>query len=532
MPLRFARISLMSAALAVLPMAMAAVAPQPVQAQAFSALRQAIAEASASDERLVAFYRDRDFAPVWTVSEAADRRAALIRALDQAQAHGLPAARYDLDGLRAAFRAATNPYRRGQADVMASRLFLRYAHDVHGGFLDPSAIIPDIFQDQPHRDPYALMSEFLDSNPHEFMRSLPPRSAGYTRLMRMKLDLEQLAARGGYGPRVRAGTLRPGRAGPAVIALRDRLMRMGYLERSATAEYDATLQSAVVAFQSNNGIQADGIAGPETIAAVNRSVEDHWNEVVLAMERQRWLNDGELHDRLVFVNLTDFHTRVIDDGEVTFITRSVIGRRDRQTPEFSDEMEHMVINPSWWVPRSIARRSYIPGILAGQGSYLQLMANGRPVNPASVDMSRYTVNNFPFDLRQPPGPRNALGSVKFMFPNRHAIYLHDTPEQYLMDREVRTYSSGCIRLADPHEFAYHLLARQTDDPVGLFQGIRATRQETQVELEEHVPVHLTYWTAWVESDGHLHTRNDIYGRNAILSRAIQSRGVVMPEVSS
>jgi murein L,D-transpeptidase YcbB/YkuD len=217
---------------------------------------------------------------------------------------------------------------------------------------------------------------------------------------------------------------------------------------------------------------------------------------------------------------------------VTFVTRSVIGARDRQTPEFSDEMEHMVINPSWWVPRSIARRSYIPNILAGRGSYLQLMANGRPVNPANVDMSRYTVNNFPFDLRQPPGPRNALGSVKFMFPNRHAIYLHDTPEQHLMDRPVRAYSSGCIRLADPHEFAYHLLERQTDDPVGLFQGIRATGEETYVHLDEHIPVHLTYWTAWVESDGRLQTRDDIYGRNAILSRAIQSRGVVMPEVTS
>jgi murein L,D-transpeptidase YcbB/YkuD len=532
MTLRFARISMISAALALAPVAFVAVAPQPVEAQAFSALRQAIAEAAASDESLVAFYRDRDFEPVWTVTEAADRRNALLRVLEQAGHHGLPTDRYDLEGLREAFRGATNPYLRGQADVMASRLFLRYAHDVHGGFLDPSEIIPDIFQDQPHRDPYALMSEFLESNPYEYMASLPPQSAGYTRLMRMKFELEELAADGGYGPTVQAGSLRPGDTGAAVIALRDRLMRMGYLERSATAEYDATLQSAVVAFQSNNGIEADGIAGSDTIAAVNRSVEDHWNEVVLAMERHRWLNDGELHDRLIFVNLTDFHTRVIDDGEVTFVTRSVIGARDRQTPEFSDEMEHMVINPSWWVPRSIARRSYIPGILAGRGSYLQLMANGRPVNPANVDMSRYTVNNFPFDLRQPPGPRNALGSVKFMFPNRHAIYLHDTPEQHLMDRPVRAYSSGCIRLADPHEFAYHLLARQTDDPVGVFQGIRATGEETYLHLDEHIPVHLTYWTAWVESDGHLQTRDDIYGRNAILSRAIQSRGVVMPEVSS
>jgi L,D-transpeptidase YcbB len=191
-----------------------------------------------------------------------------------------------------------------------------------------------------------------------------------------------------------------------------------------------------------------------------------------------------------------------------------------------------VINPSWWVPRSIAQRSYIPNILAGGGTYLQLMANGRPVNPAAVDMSRYSVTNFPFDLRQPPGPRNALGTVKFMFPNRHAIYLHDSPDQYLMEREVRAYSSGCIRLDDPHDFAYHLLSRQMDNPQEYFQSILRTGDETTVELEQHIPVHLTYLTAWVESDGHIQFRNDIYGRNARLSSAIQSLGVVMPDVSS
>lgn len=532
MTFSIARSALLAAALVAAPIATLSLAPTPVEAQAFSALRQAIAEAAAQDEALVAFYRDRDFQPVWTVTEAADRRAALMRALEQAHIHGLPIDRYDTEGLRAAFHAATNPYLRGQADVMASRIFLQYAQDVHGGFIDPSAIIPDIFQDLPHRDPYGLMSEFLDSDPHRFMASLPPQSPAYTRLLRTKLELEALAADGGYGPTVQAGSLRPGDTGQAVVQLRNRLMRMGYLDRSATAEYDSALQAAVVNFQANNGMTADGIADADTIRAVNRSVEDHWNEIVLSMERHRWLNDGQVHDRLIFVNLTDFHTRVIDNGEVSFITRSVIGARDRQTPEFSDEMEHMVINPSWYVPRSIAMRSYIPNILAGGSTYMQLLAGGRQVNPASIDMSQYTVSNFPFDLRQPPGPRNALGTVKFMFPNRHAIYLHDSPDQYLMEHEVRAYSSGCIRLDDPHEFAYHLLARQTDDPVGLFQGILATGEETYLDLDVHIPVHLTYLTAWVESDGHIQFRNDIYGRNARLSAAIQSLGVVMPDPAS
>ncbi len=529
---KLARNALAALALAVAPVAVTGALPAPAEAQTFSALRQAIAEASSSDESLAAFYRQNDFRPIWTSSEAVERRAALVAALQQAGAHGLPAGRYDIAGLRAAFGEATNPRARGQADVMATRLFLQYAQDVQSGFLDPGDIIPDIFQERPRQDPLELLTAFMATNPHAFMASLPPQDPAYSRLMRAKLRLERLAAEGGYGPLVQAGSLRPGDTGRAVVALRNRLIAMGYLERSITAEYDARLQSAVVEFQIDNGITPDGIAGGETIRAVNRSVEDHWNDVVLHMERQRWLNDGDVHDRLVFVNLADFHVRVIDEGETTFLTRSVVGARDRQTPEFSDEMEHMVINPSWYVPRSIAMRSYIPNILAGGSTYMQLLSNGRPINRGAVDMSQYSVSSFPFDLRQPPGPRNALGTVKFMFPNRHAIYLHDTPEQYLMEREVRTFSSGCIRLDDPHEFAYHLLERQTDDPQGLFHRILNTGQETQLDLEEHIPVHLTYWTAWVDDDGGLNFRDDVYGRNARLGQAIRARGVVMPDASS
>ena len=536
MPATLARTSLFAVLLGLAPLAApiaTALLPAPAQAQAFSALRQAIAEASASDEALAAFYRDRDFLPLWTSSEATERRNALVAALTDARNHGLPVDRYDPEILRATFAAATNPWARGQADVLASRMFLAYATDVHSGFLEPGDIINDIFQELPRPDAAELLTGLMESNPYAFMAALPPQSAGYTRLMRVKLHLEDLAARGGYGPTVQAGSLRPGDEGPAVVQLRNRLIAMGYLERAATATYDARLQQAVVEFQVDNGITPDGIAGGDTIRAINRSVEDHWDEVVLAMERQRWLNTGaEIPDRLIFVNLTDFHVRVVDNGETTFITRSVVGARDRQTPEFSDEMEHMVINPSWYVPRSIAMRSYIPNIIAGGGTYMQLLAGGRVVNPAAIDMSQYTVSTFPFDLRQPPGPRNALGTVKFMFPNRHAIYLHDSPEQYLMEREVRTYSSGCIRLDDPWEFAYHLLARQTDDPQGLFHRVLDTGQETQVDLEVHIPVHLVYWTAWVDDDGGLNFRNDVYGRNARLSDVVRRLGVVMPEVSS
>ncbi len=523
--MRFAKVSLLSVALAAAPIVASLLVPASVEAQAFSSLRQAIAEASSSEEQLAAFYRERDFQPIWTTAADADRRNALFSALAQANNHGLPTQRYDTTDLVAAFQSATNPYAMGQADVQASLLFLQYAQDIHSGFLEPGDIVGDIVNTLPRRDPLELFTEFVAANPYEYIATLPPQHPEYTRLMRAKLQLEDLIDAGGYGPTVQAGSLAPGATGAAVVQLRDRLMAMGYLERSATATYDLRLQQAVVEFQIDNGITADGVAGGDTLRALNRSASDHLSEVILAMERQRWLN-FDRGPRHVFVNLPDFQTRVIDDGEVTFITRSVIGSAasDRRTPEFSDMMEHMVINPSWYLPRSLAR-GYIPAILAGGANHLQLRANGRDVSRSSVDLSRYTVSNFPFDLRQPPGPRNALGYVKFMFPNQWNIYLHDTPDQQLMTEEVRAFSAGCVRLDDPFEFAYHLLAPQESDPVTFFNTILDTTRETQVNLETPIPVHIVYWTAWVNTEGRLNFRNDIYGRNAELRQAIQNLGV-------
>ena len=183
------------------------------------------------------------------------------------------------------------------------------------------------------------------------------------------------------------------------------------------------------------------------------------------------------------------------------------------------------------MPRSIAR-GYIPSIIAGGANHLQLMSNGRPVNRGNVDWSRVSAGNFPFDLRQPPGPRNALGLVKFMFPNQWNIYLHDSPDQHLMTHEVRTYSAGCVRLDDPYDLAYHLLAAQEADSRTFFDTILASGRETQVNLEVQLPVHLVYWTSWVDTEGRLNFRNDIYGRNAQLRQAIQNLGVEIRGVNS
>ncbi|MBV6638065.1 MAG: L,D-transpeptidase family protein, partial [Mameliella sp.] len=196
---------------------------------------------------------------------------------------------------------------------------------------------------------------------------------------------------------------------------------------------------------------------------------------------------------------------------------------------FSDVMELLVINPYWFIPQSIIRGEYLPAIRANPyaAGHLEIVDyRGRQVSRETA--SAYANSgNFPFTMRQPPGPSNALGSVKFLFPNKYNIYLHDTPSQHLFRREVRTFSHGCIRLDDPHEFAYEILSRQVDDPVSYFKRIHASGENTRIPLETPIPVHLIYRTAFTKAKGQMNYRNDVYGRDAMLWRALTNEGVAL-----
>jgi murein L,D-transpeptidase YcbB/YkuD len=336
---------------------------------------------------------------------------------------------------------------------------------------------------------------------------------------------------------VNAGALRPGESGPAVVALRNRLIAMGYLGRSATMTYDADIQRAVQMVQEDMGFEPDGVAGPNTIQAINTPIGERLKSVIVAMERERWLSIDR-SQRYVWVNLTDYTARIVDGGKITFETRSVIGQRaaDTQSPEFSDVMEYMEVNPAWNVPRSISVGEYLPGMIASGGAsaaHLQLIDGaGRVVPRSAVNWGAYSARNFPYDLRQPPGRGNALGLVKFMFPNRFNVYLHDTPSKSLFLRERRAFSHGCIRLQKPFEFAYALLAAQTDDPQGTFHRVLDTGQLTRISLETPVPTHLVYRTAFTDARGRMNYREDVYGRDAKVWNALVQAGVTLPGLES
>ncbi|WP_242656716.1 L,D-transpeptidase family protein [Salipiger marinus] len=513
-----------------------AAAPQQAGAVSLSATayRLAVAESLGADEGMAAFYRDRDFAPIWTGSDdrSAQRRAALIAALEMAGAHGLPGARYDLPGLMARMRQVSGEQARGALEVELSRAFLSYARDLQSGVLTPSRVVSDIKREAPRRDPQALLQALSSGDSETVLRGLVPQSAEYSRLLRAKLMLERKIARGGWGAPVPAGKYSYGDTGQGVVILRDRLVAMGYLRPTLSATLDAEMSNAITAFQADHGLQADGVAGGATLEQINVAPEERLKSLIVALERERWMNLPEgLGARHILVNLTDFQAQIIDNGKVTFETRSVVGAAtpDRRTPEFSDSMAFMVINPSWYVPRSIVVNEYLPQLRRNPGavSHLEITdSRGRQVN-RGAGFAQYSAASFPFSMRQPPGPNNALGTVKFMFPNQYNIYLHDTPSKSLFERSERAFSHGCVRLSDPHDFAYALLAPQTDDPVGFFQQRLRTGAETRVNLDQPVPVHLIYRTAFTEPKGQVNYRADVYGRDAALWQALAAAGVVL-----
>jgi murein L,D-transpeptidase YcbB/YkuD len=284
---------------------------------------------------------------------------------------------------------------------------------------------------------------------------------------------------------------------------------------------------AVKAFQSGNGLKPDGIVGPSTLFVMNgRSRDEQIASIVANLERWRWM-PRDLGPFYVMVNVPEYTLRVVDDGNVVHETRVVVGKPTNPTPFFSSEISYLIVNPYWHVPTSIISKEMLPeirsdpyGYFARQGYEVFLRYNGkfRQVDPRWVNW--YVVNPRDLQIRQVPGDDNALGRIKFMFPNQYSVYLHDTPSKSFFLRDKRDLSHGCVRVQNPLDFADSLLKVASPDWNSkrlekLFGGA-----ERRVNLKTHVPVHLAYFTEWVDPDGTLQHFDDIYGYDSELSRVL------------
>jgi L,D-transpeptidase YcbB len=482
---------------------------------------------------IAAFYAANDYQPFWTAAES-DRLTQLMSALDEAEAHGMPYLRYNADAL-ALLSESTSPEDRPTLELAATRSYLRFAGDLTAGFLTPSAIDEEISL-KPKRASGATLLSHLNTGGSvtDVLQQTEPSDPGYRQLMAEAARLRAVSGSTDDRTEVADGeTLRIGDSGVRVLQLRQRMDELGYAapaDPGTEAIFDDGLHQAVAEFQSDNGLVDDGAAGRRTLAAANASAEQQLRQVLVNLERMRWMNH-DLGNRRIMVNIPDYTAVLYEGDSITWQSRTVVGKSsDTRTPEFSDEMSYLVVNPTWHIPDSIATRVYLPKlrndptVLANSNMRL-FTRSGVEINPRLVNFSQYTSANFPFRVKQNPSSANALGRVKFMFPNQFSIYLHDTPSRNLFAKDARAFSNGCIRLEQPVELAEVLLAGQFSDPDQAFDGWLAAKSERHVNLDRPVTVHILYRTAWADPDGTVRYRDDVYGRDAKVFEAMEAKGV-------
>lgn len=493
----------------------------------FSAEEMALATAVAGDPGLAGFYGRNGLRPIFQGESARPRREALLAAIAQAPRHGIPSRRYAPETLPATDAAVQGV----EAELAYARALSRLLSDLSGGVLIPSRVDPEIKRDGAEVDVSGLIAEFAQSaDPAAAIAGVAPDHPAYRALQRALSGGEELALPT-HLPRVPEGLWRIGSRGSDLPLMRDRLSAMGF---DAPADdprlYDVALSLAVQKFQEAAGLPADGVAGNQTIRALNgdgpSGGDARQRAIIVALERLRWMGGHDLLARHVWVNVPEFSTTIVENGAEVFRTRSVVGKDtpEMRTPEFSDMLAYLVVNPSWNVPRSITTRDYLPQLRANRHALSHLDVIDSRGNVVPRDAVDFSAARFPYRLRQKPSDDNALGVVKFIFPNQWNIYLHDTPTKHLFGNRVRAYSNGCIRIGDPVDLAHALLSRQTDDPAGMFRRARDSGRETWLNLRPALPVHLVYFTAWPDDQGRVRLFDDVYGRDARIWRALEEAG--------
>jgi murein L,D-transpeptidase YcbB/YkuD len=470
---------------------------------------------------LPCFYERRSFVPAWITETGARPEAdELIAAVADAENDGLRPEDYRLSSLRQQMALALSqptPGDLAELDLQLTDAFLRLGADLRYGRVNPELIYSDCAVDIPEVDIPAVLESAL-SDPgdpavngvRQAIADLAPPHEGYHALKQALARYREIAARGGW-PAVPTGpTLKPGEKSERVAALRSRLEASGELQLppappSQTSErdlFDPPLAAAVKAFQEKHGLDTDGAVGPGTLEALNVTAADRVRQIEINLDRWRWL-PRDLGERHVIVNIAGFSLDVIEAGSPVLSMRVVAGKPTSSTPMFSGLMTHIVLNPSWTVPPGILKKEVLPRAARDPG---YLARQNMEMTPDG-------------GVRQRPGPNNALGKVKFLFPNRFNVYLHDTPSRSLFSRAVRTFSHGCIRVEKPLDLAEYLLK---EDPAWTREKIEKAMgkgRESWVKIPNPLPVHLAYWTAWVDAAGVTQFRKDVYGRDTPLYTA-------------
>jgi murein L,D-transpeptidase YcbB/YkuD len=520
---------------------------QPSPFQALSELQTrlvfgtAAGEPLLSREALALFYGERGHRPAWSdggrLSPQIDPFGAALRGADR---EGLRPAEYHVEAIGALLQrmSAAAPGTAAAAgaaadlDLLLSDAFFLYAAHLTAGRVTPESVEPAWNIVGRGRSLVPLLGTALEhGHLANTIGSLAPVREDYRLLREALAALRATAAAGGWPPVPPGPPLRAGERSARVAALRSRLAASGDLPAGADPEaalFDAPLAQALRRFQARHGLDADAIVGRRTLAHLNAPASQRARQVAVNLERLRWL-PRELDQRRLAVNIADFRLELIEPGAPNLTMRVIAGRQARRTPFFTGEITSILFNPPWTVPTKLAVEDKLPLILAdpdylaehGFKVFAPAGTQWREVDPATVDWASLSRNHFPYRLRQEPGPNNALGRVKFQIPNPYDIYLHDTPSHELFARTDRSFSSGCIRVERAVDLAERLLAADAAWPRARIEATIAAGATVSVRLPEPLTVYLLYATAWVDRDGALQLREDVYGSDAALREALE-----------
>lgn len=507
------------------------------QADRFSRnILSTLTEDNAADLALLTqFYVKRDMNPIWVDDEAPSERAhELLHILESSIYDGLNPDDYDIRTIRRLIDSG-NAGELAELDLRLSLSLMQFLSDLGSGRTEPTSLDPELFvypQDIDKTE--AIKAAAEAENIGVFVGGYRPRQPEYWRLKGVLANYRAMARSGGW-PTIDPGSmLQAGDRSPRVAQLKARLIRGGDLKRpdDPTAPvdldlFDQALVEAVERFQERHGLELDGRVGPNTLRALNTPIEQRIEQLVLNLERRRWMSD-RLASRYIHVNLADFHLQLVEQGKVTFDTPVVIGNLYNKTPVFSADMTHLVINPYWNVPPSIASEELLTKAKADPDYFrkngFELFENwnlkAKQLDPQAIDWAGVEPESFGYKLRQRPGPTNALGRVKFMLPNDYNIYLHDTPDRTHFNANERSFSHGCVRVADPEALATAILDGHSDWSLDEILDAVDSGERKRVNLRRSLPVQITYLTAWVDDDNRVHFRNDVYERDQILADAL------------
>lgn len=453
---------------------------------------------------------------------------AALKTLAAASDHGLDRETYGvaeltrlLEGLKArgADREA-QPQQMAEFDVRLTASLLALGRDVAVGRVPPQTVDPRWKAQRAMPDLAAVLGRAYDSGMSGWLDAVRPVHPEYAALQGALAGLRGAQAKGGW-PLVSARGFKPGQRGPAVQALRTRLRASGDLPPHAQGPqdlFDAQLEAAVRVFQEHHGLPPTGRVDAGTIAALNVPIEERIAQLAVNLERWRWLPD-DLGPRHFRVNIPYFHLEAHESGKLVLDIRAIVGTPgEHRTPVFSDAMTHVVFSPYWNIPETIVTDETVPALssdpdfLTRNNIEVVRVAGGQAevVDPASLDWDDMTALEG-LSFRQRPGANNALGFAKFLFPNPYNVYVHDTPADRLFARIGRTFSHGCVRIEEPMALAQYVLR---DQPKWTRESIEAAMNagtETHVKLLAPIPIHLLYFTAWVDDRRGVHFREDVYG---------------------